>query len=73
MPNLRIGSDAWFLREAAFSPRGIVDSILRLFEQQRITRRKAVELIQYWYDPLEAKRLGLSGDAPWSELNFYSD
>lgn len=46
MPADTIGTQAWWDGEAHFGPRGIAEVILRLLEQEEISRRKAVELLR---------------------------
>jgi len=62
---------AWMQTAAAFGHRGVVDTILRLLETERITRRKAVELVEAWY----RLSLGQSVDdadlrAPWETVTW---
>lgn len=62
-----IGSLGWWYCSTPFALRGVIECILRLLEQQRITRRKAVGLVRY------AMR-GYVGEAPpsapWDELDW---
>jgi hypothetical protein len=73
-----IGSREWWLVAHLFSLRGPVDSVLRLLEQQEITRGKARELLFYaarvtggfWMKPAPQET---PPDAPWDKLNWCGD
>ncbi len=57
------GTKRWWTGESKYGAQGIAESILRLYEQEEISRRKAVELIKYmeW-------RQGEMPDATWDKL-----
>ncbi len=66
---MKIGSVQWFQMTPTFSARGVIETILRLLEQQVITRRKALELIQF----ATIGRLDTEAQpppAPWEEQNW---
>lgn len=65
-PN-EIGTQAWWEGEAHYGMHGIADVILRLLEQEKITRGKAVELLRamMWRAPGDA-----IPRAPWSEVQW---
>lgn len=78
MAEPEIGSREWWLVAGLFALRGPVDTILRLLEQQEITRTKARELLFYtarvtgghWMKPAPEEALP---DAPWAKLNWSGD
>lgn len=78
MSEHEVGSLPWWQTQYLFSLRGPVDSILRLLEQQEITRAKARELIFYvarvigghWMQP--APEEGVPR-APWGKLDWCGD
>jgi hypothetical protein len=65
-----IGTLEWYRTAPQWDQRGVVHSILRLLEQEVITRAKAVELLRY------ATEVGWQGStmppppAPWNDLNW---
>ena len=66
-----IGTARWFAVGDLWSKRGMVDVVLRLFEQERVTRAKALELLEY---VMERRTGGEAATelprAPWGELNW---
>jgi len=70
------GSPEWW-RSPAFAPQGPADTILRLLEQEEISRCKARELLAYLsvashYD-LRAEPAPPPPPAPWIKLNWCDD
>lgn len=69
-----IGTQAWWLSADLWGRHGIIESVLRLLEQERISRAKALELIQ---DAVryrsQAVPLTVTPVAPWDELNWCDD
>jgi hypothetical protein len=85
-PQPEIGSWSWWISAERWGTRGIVDCILRLLEQEAISRSKARELLEYMtLLPGRTRRAVLARtpekspvfagsdvpSAPWDELNFY--
>jgi hypothetical protein len=70
--DLEPGGPAWWHEAPIWHPRGIIPTILRLLEQQEITRMKATELLRYWY--MESHEAHLRPTevppAPWNNLNW---
>ncbi len=62
-----VGSRAWF--EDKYRKRGPVDAILRLLEQEAISRAKALELIVFATSS-ELFSPGFVPEAPWEELDW---
>ena len=59
-----IGTRKWFYGTPLWGARGVIDMILRLLEQEEITRAKARELIEAaWFG-------GTGQSAPWDKLNW---
>ena len=74
-PEPEIGTREWWNTiTRPFTPRGVVDAILRLLEQEAISRGKARELLAYWYNPgPDIRRPKPLPAAPWEELNWCDD
>ena len=75
MSNLPIGTVPWFRSANLFGTAvGIVDCVLRLLEQEEISRAKAGELIR---DAVVGRLTGQYAPechkAPWDRLNFWND
>jgi len=62
---------AWMASAPAFGHRGVIETILRLLEQEAITRRKAVELVEAW-SRLTAGQEVADADlrAPWETVTW---
>lgn len=74
-----IGSKEWWCYTDLGGARGLIDSILRLAEQEEISRAKARELLEFAVE-VEVVRYAAAGwekyvkdppSAPWDKLNFY--
>ena len=64
----RIGTRRWYALDAKKGPRGVIDHILRLLEQEDISRTKARELIEYAvYADLAHEPVP---PAPWHLINW---
>ena len=65
-----IGTREWYAGAPRWDRRGVVDSILRLLEQEAITRTKAVEMLRYAMDVAWQASTRLVPPAPWDDLNW---
>jgi hypothetical protein len=65
-----IGTLDWYRTAPQWDQRGVVHSILRLLEQQAITRTKAVELLRYATEVAWQGRTMPAPKAPWDDLNW---
>lgn len=69
--NHKPGSPEWW-SSPAFGLQGPADTILRLLEQDEITRRKALELLEHLFF-CQVSRPKLRREAPWEKLNWCDD
>ena len=66
-----IGSEAWWQKTPMDGPHGVLDTILRLLEQEEITRAKAIELIEFSYGAYIAYEGAPEYPiAPWDKVNW---
>ena len=76
-----IGSRRWWQVTPLYGAQGIADHILRLLEQEAISRRKAGELLAWGEHvrlhadgcPPHCERLSDPPGAPWDTLNWCDD
>lgn len=62
---MEYGTNEWWRKAPALGVQGVIDTILRLFEQDEITRNKAKELIGDYY-----RGVPTIPRAPWDKLNW---
>ena len=62
--DFQIGTKRWLCGTPLWGARGVIDTVLRLLEQEEITRSKARELIEAAWNGKEIQ------DVSWDKLNW---
>lgn len=66
------GTEEWWESAPVWGARGIVDTVLRLLEQEEITRSKAREILEDYFGkkPGDVPHVPWVPRAPWDKLNW---